>query len=141
MKPLTRRQVLLGAASLGVGAAGLGLHQGLVSVRRRDAIEALFQGVSWPGEMRELGRLYLELQPDEANATRLRSLVLPDLGPLAWKINASNAREVFSNQVQQDFDRGELVELEGWYFARSEARFAALFLLTEVASLASPTAR
>jgi hypothetical protein len=133
MSSMTRRQLLLGAAGVGIGVSGFGVHRGLVSMRQEDVLEALFWSVSWRPEMAKLGRLYIDGHPEEKDVALLRSLVLPDPGLFGSEVSVAGAREAFAAQVQQDFERGDLVELNRWSFSRSEGRFAALFWLMDAA--------
>jgi hypothetical protein len=103
-------------------------------MRENDILEALFWTISWRREMAELGRLYLAKHPEEANIGQLRSLVLFDPGIFGLDVSVSGARRALSERVQRDFDNGDMVELVSWHFARTEARFGALFRLLETTS-------
>ena len=82
---------------------------------------------------RVLGERYLEIEPRERSASWLArelfgqpSLSMADGRGLDWlkdRVRASRAR---------DFERGDLVLLDGWFLARTEARLLALCAILPV---------
>lgn len=131
MPPLTRRHFLLGGtAAAALGASGIGLNLSRLAAGRQAAFEALSSTVTRPQDLRELGRLYLEGNATETRIPHLDTLIFPDLGPFAWQVSTDRAREAFSTRVAADFEQHDVVELDGWRYARSEARFAARYFLS-----------
>ena len=70
-----------------------------------------------------IGQRYLEEYPDEADATELRSL-LAFSGPAASALGPA-----LVPVATADFVNGDVVVIDGWHLARSEARAAALVAL------------
>ena len=77
-----------------------------------------------------VGRRYLEQYPQEASAQWLEQQLfgtkLPagDAGP-----GSNGLLERLRRGRQQDFSAGAIVVLDGWFFARTEARLLALISL------------
>jgi hypothetical protein len=77
-----------------------------------------------------VGRRYLEQYPQEASAPWLErqlfgsELPAGDAGP-----GSDGLLEQLRRGRQQDFTAGAIVVLDGWYFARTEARLLALISL------------
>lgn len=71
-----------------------------------------------------VGREYLRLRPEEADASRLLDLVAaslrPSPGPAPARLGAAVAR-----QVASDFAEERVVRLQGWVVSVTEARLCA----------------
>jgi hypothetical protein len=79
---------------------------------------------------RALGERYLEIEPAERNAsTLLRHLFGDTLTSATDRRAVARLRACLRRHRQRDFERGDLVLLEGWFLARSEARLLALTAL------------
>jgi len=69
-----------------------------------------------------LGRRYLEAVPEDGDLQLLqRALGVDDMG----MVPVVRTRR----RIQQEFRRGDIVLVDGWYLARSEARLYALLSL------------
>jgi hypothetical protein len=74
---------------------------------------------------RLIGKVYLSAYPDERNKT----LILKDLlGPTKF-YGPEDLKRRIAKCREQDFLKGEVVVVDGWILARSEARAAALTVL------------
>lgn len=74
---------------------------------------------------RLIGKVYLSAYPDERNKT----LILKDLlGPTKLH-GPDDLRRRIAKRREQDFIEGEVVVVDGWILAKSEARAAALTVL------------
>ena len=77
--------------------------------------------------VRDLGRRYREIVPDEDNARALAQAILAD--PRATAPASLRAR--VNDQVQRDFAGGRTVTLNGWILSVTEARQCALYSLLQ----------
>jgi len=74
-----------------------------------------------------LGERYLELWPEERSADRLcRELFGTDIDSCSSRIDGGELLRRIRHQRTADFRHGELVVIDGWLLARSEARVFAL---------------
>ena len=105
------------SASRATEGALLGYGDGTVR-----AFFQIFEDVSAP---RVIGRRYLETYPSESDPDFLWAQVLGDLASGDSAALASKLRE----SRQRDFHNDDIVILDGWILARSEARTCALTLL------------
>lgn len=77
----------------------------------------------------QIGRQYLESAPSERSASQLGKMILGN----AWGDRSIDTQDLTTRvraRREQDFREGELVEINGWFFARTEARLCALAALT-----------
>ena len=86
------------------------------------------QLVSWlgPDRVRELGSHYRAATPGENSADALRAAISKSRGfhlPLL-------GNESLDDQIEDDFEEGRTVVVDGWVLSVTEARQAALFSLT-----------
>ena len=124
------RRALLASALFAV-AGSLPIVAALASDERVATIRALFSADLEAA--RALGELYLRIEPNERSANSLvlalfgePSLRGADASDLAWvksRLRSGRAR---------DFEQGDLVILDGWWFARTEARLLALCAMIPV---------
>lgn len=75
-----------------------------------------------PEAARRVGEAYLELAPEDADTDLLDDA----LGVRDGTIDAAGVR----GRARADFDQGDVVDIDGWYLSRSEARLCALVALT-----------
>lgn len=76
---------------------------------------------------RVLGELYLESQPDERSSSWLTRELFGDSSLLRVdRSDLDRLKRYVSDARARDFERGDLVLLQGWLFARTEARLLAL---------------
>ncbi len=119
---LTRRAVLVGSTA---AAALLWSGCGRRSAGARRAVLALAEEVDLGPAARGLGRAYLDLHPEEADAEALLDLLFTGRGaldPVAMKGR-------LAERIGRDWIDLETAEVEGWIVSRSEGRFLALVAL------------
>lgn len=77
-----------------------------------------------PDRVRELGRRYRSMVPEEKSREALLSALREEQGlsPIGEK--------QLEEQIREDFAHGRVVTLDGWVLSRTEARQCALFSLT-----------
>jgi hypothetical protein len=94
--------------------------------RIASGLEALYRG---DDATVELGRTYLRMEPGESDqATLARLIAAPELGSSTLP-GPEAIRRLVARQVQEDFDRSDVVSVRGWLLARTEARICALAAL------------
>lgn len=71
----------------------------------------------------ELGEIYLKGHPEERDADRLVSLLLPDAPA---KLKRSEAMRRLKEASAREYAADEIVTLDGWMLSRTEARVLAL---------------
>jgi hypothetical protein len=116
-QPVTRRTVLrlLGGGTL---AALLGAGPGATA----DAEDA---GGAIAEVLARIGRRYLELVPAERDLDTLRAR----LGEFTTTGDVLAGAAALGRAVERDFERGEILAVDGWILSRTELRAAALFAL------------
>ena len=72
-----------------------------------------------------LGLKYLELFPEENGEQRLARNIISSQG------ESDDFQTVISNKIQEDFETGAIVQIDGWLLSRTEARQCALFALSK----------
>ena len=131
-----RRQFLRLSASTGLASFALscswpGVTAVLASERfsSSDLASALTTLFKDPEGASAVGRRYLALHPDEADADRLSEALFDTAQP--FRPTAKTLRSDLSRQRECDFRDGDVVILDGWLLARSEARVCALTALLQ----------
>lgn len=85
-----------------------------------------------PQEIRDIGEAYLaraDGEPDLASLIEgMPPLFAPD-GGLRADLSAAEAHARFDERVARDFERGDVVTVDGWVLARTEARLCAMAAL------------
>ena len=123
----TRRAFLVSSARVGAGA---GLVLGLVGVTGcgRDD-EALVLDVleifPQPGILRKVGRQVLA---DDSNTQGADELAEEIFSYPRWR-SGRDPKQLFIEQVSEDFAEDRVITVQGWVLSRSEAQLAALVLL------------
>jgi hypothetical protein len=130
MSPVTRREILLGGGVLVLAGAGWGVNSRVLRRHREDVLEILIASIQDPTQLVAVGESYLAAHPNESDKASLDGLILPDLGPFGWGRDLNTTQQDFAARITQDFTTGDLVELEGWQYSRTEARFAAWVALS-----------
>ena len=128
------RRRFLTIAGLTLASIGLGRLGSLVMSRREPApVNALGRRIvallGCPKSARVIGRAYLQRRPQEADVRLLVSSVIGDrvLGDARGVMTDPETLYLaIRAECQHDFERGELVAIGGWYFARSEASMCGL---------------
>jgi hypothetical protein len=129
---MTRRSALAGFSA--IAAAAL---VSLVWVRSRgpkfsgpfgtahvDAAFASFDRLRW----RELGRSYLMQYPDDRDVNGWIAGMVDGSGECCS--DGEELVRAIVEKISADFDAGETVSIEGWMLSRTEARLAALVVLS-----------
>ena len=131
-----RRQFLRLSASTGLASFALSCSwPGMTAVLAMEqpagsdlasALTTLFKD---PEGAAAIGRRYLALYPEEADAEHLAAALFQ--APKPPRATTDALRSELSHQRQQDFRDGDVVVVDGWLLARSEARACALSTLLQ----------
>lgn len=78
------------------------------------------------GGWRELGRAYLRTRPDERSLAFLTERIVRDLGWSPPQPAPGPVQELIRTRIRDEFESGEVVRIQGWVLATTEARLAAL---------------
>ncbi len=77
-----------------------------------------------------IGKIYLQDTPEEAHLNVLIQLIFPQLGSdpdnLPGKYDDAGLLRYLEVRTREDFGSGNLINIEGWRLARTEARICAL---------------
>jgi hypothetical protein len=113
-----------------------GLLRRLVSAAAPDAAAAWRAVIPVPESARVLGQRYLATVPEEGDAgllmQRLSTAVGVPVGSSEHpteQLSTARLRELLKEGIQQDFERYDVVQLDGWVLARTECRLCALAVL------------
>ena len=102
-----------------------------MAVHERDALLREWLPTSYPAA-RALGDIYLQRHPDET-APRLISALF---GEVSWERAQQNPVDDLVRRMRaacaRDYASGDMVLLDGWLLARSEARLLALSAILSV---------
>jgi hypothetical protein len=124
---VSRRTVLAGLAA-GIVAAAIGLRLywpgGDVTREARRLADMLRH----PDSAARLGRFYLEVNPREADAALLVTLISPALPPASPSADEA-LRADLEERIRNDFIYGNTVAVDGWLLSLTEARLCALVSL------------
>ena len=137
---MKRRQLMrlgvLGAASLanpwslGTPAAALSSPD---TRQKKVASSLVLARFHVPETAARLGAAYMESTPAEATLSSILRGLFSDVPKLA-DMAAGNGEKELSRTLElaisADFERGDVVSIDGWIIARTEARLSALALLT-----------
>jgi hypothetical protein len=119
MRAISRRE-LLRLAVTGAAAAGVVHAVGLPEAGALDVRAAVARAAP-KGSVAHIGRRYVALTPTESSRAVLTPLLPPGAvdgsGKVAWSVVAA--------RTSDDFASGDVVDIDGWHLARSEARAAA----------------
>jgi len=126
-EPIRRRSFLLA-----LGAAGgaqlvrrLQPWRVLVAVDPVPAAARLAGLVRAPESAASIGEWYLHHVPDEASADQLTAAIAAGL-PGGLTGTDAHLRNALADRVRDEFAAGDVVQLDGWIVARTEARLCAL---------------
>lgn len=123
----TRRRFLLAAGGAAAAAAGTALLQAQPNVLIDGQLAALMEAGHFSPN---LGVMVL-LQPSWKERNGIDSLHMAVMGSLQG--DAPDLLAQIHQQIQQDFTRGDLCEVDGWVLSRTECRLAALAYLFQKA--------
>lgn len=135
-KMLTAVGALLSCVPL-LSLADIAQAKGVPSQDRLDKWADLFPSVDNAGH---IGRRYLDIAPDECDAAVLAAKISRNIeasmrqAPLPFMHEHISARA--SRAVRRDFERGNVVTVDGWVLSRTEARLCALVELQRVGAAA-----
>lgn len=101
-----------------------------------DLLMSIFRHLESPAKV---GRLYLHMNPGEADPQRLEASIVQRLSsaiaPGALTADALHDSSFFGNAVGQavheDFGNGDTVNVQGWILSRTEGQLCGLLALTE----------
>jgi len=133
---LTRRTFLAGLAAGIVGAA-LGLRQYWSGDSTTREAMRLAGVLRHPDSAALLGRLYLDRNPQEANAARLVTLIGATRGPALPAVTEApdeSLRSGLEERIRNDFINSDTVTVDGWLLSITEARLCALVSLLKDAT-------
>jgi len=129
MMLLSKRDLYRFGAALTVLFAARG--GGAVPVPAADPLQRrLLALLSRPDSAATVGRAYLRLRPDEAEADLLVRLLAQSLSGPADLDDEAKLRRAMARSLSADFDQGRLVNVSGWLLAETEARLCALAALS-----------
>jgi len=132
----TRRTFLAGLAAGIVGAAlGLRLYwSGGNATREAMRLTGMLRH---PDSAALLGRLYLDKNPQEADAARLVTLIGATQDPALPPVTAApdeSLRSSLEERIRNDFIDGDTVAVDGWLLSITEVRLCALVSLLKDAT-------
>jgi len=79
---------------------------------------------------RAVGREYLRIAPVEADTMKLTELICAGRQERYAELSQVNVRRMLLHQPREDFDKGRIVNVQGWILSETEARLCALAALT-----------
>jgi hypothetical protein len=122
----TRRRFMLGLGGL-AGAVGVLGVASLVRMRGRERLAGILPA---DRASQRVASAYLAQAPGETDGPTLAARIYDSLGWRARFASDENLRALLAARVRQDFSEDAVVELRGWFLARTEARLATLAALT-----------
>jgi hypothetical protein len=124
---LTRRQVLVGGGVVGgvLAAGGLVARRTATAITTATFIE-LADLLPRIASVRDLGVEYLRRAPEEADEARLPRAVRAILSRTSLAGGLEQMRERFFEQERSDFERGDVVRIDGWLLSRTSLRLCAI---------------
>jgi len=131
------RRTVLAALAAGIVGAAIGLRRywpGGDVTRDARRLAALLRH---PDSAAWLGRFYLEVNPREADAALLVTLIGAARGPALPPASPSTdeaLRADLEERIRNDFIYSNTVEVDGWLLSLTEARLCALVSLLRDAS-------
>lgn len=117
---LSRRTLLglVAGSSLGLLVGGCSLIGGDESGLSCDDLDGVYEASAG---LVAIGTRYRELYPDDDPGAAADALALDEADG-----QAPDLAEALAGQVRADFDADDVVDVDGWVLARTEARIAAL---------------
>lgn len=117
--------ILLSAA----GVAAIGTSYWYLNYYRSDHPKSINQphalSLIWDSKMIDaMGQIYRKQLPEEDDEPTLRELLLKG------ETNERKAIDLLKTAIQNDFESGTTVLLDGWLLSKTEARQCALYSLT-----------
>lgn len=83
--------------------------------------------------IREIGKAYISLAPNQTTNSYLISLLMTDSNgkKLSEKASASTIRSDLGKKIVADFKKGNFLFVNGWVLSETEAQQCALFSLSQ----------
>lgn len=133
MRSVVGRRRFLGTTLAVAGAAfGSGVLWRQYASAREQCVFRIGAWVSESPDATDLGRAYLEIQPEEASVETLTPLLSEDLDLSPFGMSDDELRQVSRARMRRDFEDGHTLTVQGWVFSRTELRLYGLAaLLTE----------
>ena len=125
------RRVFILFGALGIAAIGLpttkwlGLYAGWDN---RLALPRLLSHLFSRKAIRALGKMYLELKPDESNYDKLTEELLRKTSRTVFS-QTEDVQAQIEEKIKEDFAGGATIVLDGWILSVTEARQCAYFSL------------
>ena len=123
---------VVAAASVPIGWVGRAFGAAATPTSPAEKVASLF---SDPVGVARIGTAYLGVAPDEGSVDVLLAALAPaGQSPEEWwtAVGVRELRLTVRTAAHADFVAGDVVDLEGWQLARTEARLAALFVVTQL---------
>jgi len=134
MRNRTRRFVMLGGLGAGSIAFGYGFTMATCNIAhsRLSFLRPLFQVIPSLKSPAAIGHAWLDRESVECATEALLSN--PALGPLCFANEDPKIIEKISHAIQEEFQQGEVEEVERWLVSLSEVRIAAVWVLSRETS-------
>ena len=124
--------VTFALASGTFGRAHCGMQYGDDSTLVTALARRIAESLSNPDSAWAVGRTYLQIHPQEAHVGHLVNAIVGNIARSdAHRLLTDEGalRNVLHDRRLQDFEKGELVTIDGWFLARSELRRCALIVV------------
>lgn len=133
MKSPSTRRTFLGLVLTGSAGAAFGSRAQASTAGRTSREAALLVALTGIFRNREsaarIGERYLRETPHEARTDVLAARIV-EPGAAATRVDAASVQGHAKARVQADFEAGEMVVVDGWMLARTEARLCGLVYLS-----------
>jgi hypothetical protein len=129
MKRSTRREFVAAALSAAAAALVPAAVASESSRRERLLVTKLVNLVPDPFAAEKFGLKYLKREPGEARVATLVKLICGDRRSDFENLPPSQRKALLQERYHVEFKRGDIVDLMGWQFARTECRLFALATL------------
>ncbi|MBK8176021.1 MAG: hypothetical protein IPK66_12395 [Rhodospirillales bacterium] len=129
---ICRRSVLT-ALAVAIGWPVLARFAGRQGAGRQDSMRRAVAIFSEPATAAEMGRAYLGMRPEEANADWLFANLIagaPGGQQTLEQLDDSALHTYLRERIRADFNAARTVWLDGWLLAQTESRLFALAALT-----------
>jgi hypothetical protein len=83
--------------------------------------------------IRNIGLAYISIAPNQTTESFLISKLMTDQNgkPLSRTLSAKNISSALRIKIQQDFQKGQYLFVDGWILSETEAQQCALFSLSQ----------
>lgn len=121
---------VVAVATAPIGWVGRAFGASTAGLSATDKVARLFSDAAGT---KRIGEAYLAVVPDDGDVELLlRAIAPPDEVPEEWwaQITVGELRREVRTRAHDEFIANDIVDLEGWLLAKTEARLAALFVVT-----------